>query len=247
MHVCGQCRGLCHGLSARQAATIPMQWTIGTGPQSRGAITPCKRTTCSSSSPPTGCATWRDGRALRRALLAQRPLGADDRLRRLQPGQPGEVLPAPGADQDAQRPLLRRPAGEGAVPRLPQRAAAGQAAGGAGQEPVPAQLRRQPQLHAHVHARRPDGQRRRRHAAVRADGAQPRVARPTTRSAAAGCTRPARTATAASRSTSSRRSSTCWASPPARCRTTTSAASCSSTPRWTWRPTPPRGWRGRTR
>ena len=36
----------------------------------------------------------------------------------------------------------------------------GQAAGIAGQEPVPAQLRRQSQLHAHVHARRPDGQRR---------------------------------------------------------------------------------------
>ena len=52
---------------------------------------------------------------------------------------------------------------------------------------------------------------------------------------------------AASRSTSSRRSSTCWASRPARCRTTTSAASCSWTPRWTWRPTPPRGWRARTR
>ena len=32
-----------------------------------------------------------------------------------------------------------------------------------------------------------------------------------------------------------------------RCPTTTSAASCSSTPRWTWRPTPPRGWRARTR
>ena len=30
-------------------------------------------------------------------------------------------------------------------------------------------------------------------------------------------------------------------------RTTTSAASCSWTPRWTWRPTPPRGWRARTR
>ena len=30
-------------------------------------------------------------------------------------------------------------------------------------------------------------------------------------------------------------------------RTTTSAANCSSTPRWTWRPTPPRAWPGRTR
>ena len=59
-------------------------------------------------------------------------------------------------------------------------------------------------------------------------------------------TRPAGTATPASRSTSWRRSSTCWASRPARCPTTTSAASCSWTPRWTWRPTPPRGWRGRT-
>ena len=79
------------------------------------------------------------------------------------------------------------------------------------------------------------------------DGAQPRVARLRTRSAAAGCTSSVRTATAASRSTSSRPSSTCWASPPARCRTTTSAASCWSTRRWTWRPTPPRGWRARTR
>ena len=116
-----------------------------------------------------------------------------------------------------------------------------QAAGGAGQEPVPPQLRRQPQLHAHVHARRPDGQRRRRHAAVHADGAQPRVAR-----LRRGLPRPAaqgwgRTATAASRSTSSRPSSTCWASPSARCRTTTSAASCWWTPRWTWRPTPRKG------
>ena len=34
---------------------------------------------------------------------------------------------------------------------------------------------------------------------------------------------------------------------PPRCRTTTSAASCWSTPRWTWRPTPPRVWRARTR
>ena len=38
-----------------------------------------------------------------------------------------------------------------------------------------------------------------------------------------------------------RPSSTCWASRPARCRTTTSAASCWSTPRWTWRPTPRKG------
>ena len=43
---------------------------------------------------------------------------------------------------------------------LSESAAAGQAAGGSGQEPVPAQLRRQPQLHADVHARRADGQRR---------------------------------------------------------------------------------------
>ena len=120
----------------------------------------------------------RDGRKLRRTLLAQRPLGADDRLRRLQPGEPGEVLSAPGADQDAQRAVLRRPAREGTVSGLSQRPAARQAARRAGQEPVPPQLRRQPQLHADVHARRPDGQRRRRHAALHADGAQPRVARP---------------------------------------------------------------------
>ena len=44
-----------------------------------------------------------------------------------------------------------------------------------------------------------------------------------------------------------RRSSTCWASRSARCRTTTSAANCWSTRPWTWRPTPPRVWRARTR
>ena len=64
---------------------------------------------------------------------------------------------------------------------------------------------------------------RRRHAALRPDGAQPRVARRRARSAAAGCTGPARTATPANRSTSSGRSSTCSASRPARCRPTTSA------------------------
>ena len=126
-------------------------------------------------------------------------------------------------------------------------AAAGQAAGGAGQESVSAQLWRQPQLHPHVHARRPDGQLGRRHAALCPDGAQPRVAR-----RRRGLPRPAAqdrpaTATPASRSTSWLRFSTCWASRPPRFRTTTSAASCWSTPRWTWRPMRPRGWRARTR
>src|SRR5262249_44060678 len=69
---------------------------------------------------------------------------------------------------------------------------------------------------------------------------------PPRRSAAAGCARPAPTATRASPTTSSRPSSTSWASPPASCPTTTSAARSSSIRRWTWRPTPPRGWRGRT-
>ena len=51
--------------------------------------------------------------------------GPHDRLRRLQPGQPGEVLPTPGADPDAQRVVLRRPAGEGAVPRATSPAGSG--------------------------------------------------------------------------------------------------------------------------
>ena len=50
----------------------------------------------------------------------------------------------------------------------------------------------------------------------------------------------ARTATRESRSTSSPRSSTCSASRSPTFPRTTSAASCSSTPRWTWRPTRPR-------
>ena len=36
----------------------------------------------------------RDGRAVRRAFLAERPLADHHRLRRLQPGRPGEILPA---------------------------------------------------------------------------------------------------------------------------------------------------------
>ena len=67
--------------------------------------------------------------------------------------------------QHAQRAVLRRPAGEGTVPRLPEPPAARQAARRARQEPVPAELRRQPQLYADVHARRADDLVRRRYAA----------------------------------------------------------------------------------
>ncbi len=43
----------------------------------------------------------------------------------------------------------------------------GQASRRTGEEPVPPQLRRQPQLHTHAHARRIDDLRRRRHATLR--------------------------------------------------------------------------------
>src|SRR4051812_14148101 len=53
----------------------------------------------------------RDGPALRRTLLAKRPRADPDRVRRLQPNGPGEVLSGARADEHAQRAVLRRPAG----------------------------------------------------------------------------------------------------------------------------------------
>jgi len=62
--------------------------------------------------------------------------------------------------------------------RLSEPEAARSEARAADPEPLSPELRRQPQRHADVHARRPDGQRRRRHAALYARGGQPGVARP---------------------------------------------------------------------
>jgi hypothetical protein len=50
------------------------------------------------------------------------------------------------------------PQEKGTVYRVPEPAAERQAARASGQEPVPAELRRQPQLYAHVHVGRIDGE-----------------------------------------------------------------------------------------
>ena len=119
----------------------------------------------------------RDGRAVRRALLPQRAQRRHDRVRRLEPVRAAEVLPHARADAHPRRPLLRRPAREGGLRRLPRQAAARQEARAADPEPLPAELRRQPQRVADVHARRTDDQRRRRHASLHAGRGQPGVAR----------------------------------------------------------------------
>ena len=63
---------------------------------------------------------------------------------------------------------------------------------------------------------------------------------------AASCSRPAATVTSASLSTSCRVFWMSWASLPTRSRTITSAARSSSTPRWIWKPMPPKDSRAKT-
>ena len=107
------------------------------------------------------------------------------------------------------------------------------ATGRAGQKPVPAQLRRESELHADAYTGRA--------AMVSSDDdmrpyalmeTQSRIARRRRGQPGPGRTGPARTATAASHSTSSDRSSMCWARKPRMYRTTMTRAKSWSTPPW---------------
>ena len=159
-----------------------------------------------------------------------------------------KYYPLAGADADAQRAVLRGAAGEGAVPRLPQPAAAGQAArrrwsrtcsGRA--TAATATITLMYTLGGLMVCSDDDM----RPYALMEDS--PRVARRRRglpRPAAQG--RPKRLHPQVVRHPGLLPRRAGQAGRP-RCRTTTSAASCSSTPRWTWRPTPPRGCPARTR